>query len=356
MSHLADAAVTTQRRRRARGRPGRPDRATRRGRGRDHRRPAAALSALHEWAGGRSIETLAGGLRLSHSRTVRVVDRLAADGLARRARDPGDGRTVLVELTPAGRRRRGGARARAGALEASLWRLAPGERGAFAALAETLLGGATTGRRAAGAICRLCDAHACGHDEGRCPVTRAADRADERAAAAAGTLEPAPPVSPVAGGSVAVVVPDERLHVMSEQAARPARRPRRSGIRAGRPRARSTRIRNGSWAYANRSSGRMCRFTSIQVHNVLLRSRHCRRRRRSGRSRQPRARRATPRPAPGAGTEAERERALGHARAARARRCRPSRRRAARTAKPGHRREARGGAARGRARARRPCS
>ena len=139
----------------------------------------AALSALHEWAGGRSIDTLAGGLRLSHSRAVRVVDRLAADGLARRTPDPGDARTVLVELTPAGRR--AGQRvlaARAGALEASLSVLDAGERRAFAALAETLLGGATTGRRAAGAICRLCDAHACGHDEGRCPVTRAADAAE----------------------------------------------------------------------------------------------------------------------------------------------------------------------------------
>ena len=142
----------------------------------------AALAALHEWAGGRSIDTLAGGLRLSHSRTVRVIDRLAADGFARRARDPSDARSVLVELTPAGER--AGAQvlaARAAALEACFSVLGADERAAFAALAEALLGGATTSRRAAGAICRLCDAHACGHHEGRCPVTRAADAA-ERAA------------------------------------------------------------------------------------------------------------------------------------------------------------------------------
>jgi DNA-binding MarR family transcriptional regulator len=139
----------------------------------------AALAALHEWAGGRSIDTLAGGLRLSHSRTVRVIDRLAADGLARRTRDPGDARSVLVELTPAGQRK--GAQvlaARAAALEASFSALGAEERVAFAALAEMLLAGATTGRRAAGAICRFCDARACGHDEGRCPVTRAADAAE----------------------------------------------------------------------------------------------------------------------------------------------------------------------------------
>jgi hypothetical protein len=30
--------------------------------------------------------------------------------------------------------------------------------------------------RAAKETCRLCDAHACGHYDGTCPVTRAADR------------------------------------------------------------------------------------------------------------------------------------------------------------------------------------
>ena len=48
----------------------------------------AALAALHEWAGGRTIDTLAGGLRLSHSRTVRVVDRLESQGLATRGATP----------------------------------------------------------------------------------------------------------------------------------------------------------------------------------------------------------------------------------------------------------------------------
>ena len=62
----------------------------------------AALVSLHEWAGGRTVDTLSGGLRLSHSRTVRVVDRLADAGLATRERDPADGRGVLVRLTPAG--------------------------------------------------------------------------------------------------------------------------------------------------------------------------------------------------------------------------------------------------------------
>ena len=136
----------------------------------------AALAALHEWAGGRTIDTLAGGLRLSHSRTVRVVDRLASQGLATRSRDPADGRGVLVDLTAAGHA--AGIRvldARAAALDGAV---AGADRRALAEIAERTLARATTGRRAAGAICRLCDAHACGHHDGRCPVTRAADAAE----------------------------------------------------------------------------------------------------------------------------------------------------------------------------------
>jgi MarR family transcriptional regulator, negative regulator of the multidrug operon emrRAB len=146
----------------------------------------AALAALHEWAGGRTIETLAGGLRLSHSRTVRVIDRLEADGLAGRERDPADARNVLVQLTPAGRRvAREVLAARAAALETALEPLAGRERAALARLAEEALTAAATSRRAARAICRLCDAHACGHHDGRCPVTRGADAAERAAASRA---------------------------------------------------------------------------------------------------------------------------------------------------------------------------
>jgi DNA-binding MarR family transcriptional regulator len=146
----------------------------------------AALASLHQWAGGRTVDTLAGGLRLSHSRTVRVIDRLQAEGLATRERDPADGRGVLVRLTPAGER--AGAAvlaAREAALSTALEGLAPRDRRALAGLAERVLGGVTTGRRSAGAICRLCDGGACGHHEDRCPVTRAADAAEASASAAA---------------------------------------------------------------------------------------------------------------------------------------------------------------------------
>jgi MarR family transcriptional regulator, negative regulator of the multidrug operon emrRAB len=142
----------------------------------------AALASLHEWAGGRTVDTLAGGLRLSHSRTVRVIDRLEAEGLAQRERDPADGRGVLVRLTPAGDRAAAAVLvARESVLDAALRGLAPGDRTMLAGLAERVLGELTTGRRSAGAICRLCDGGACGHYEGRCPVTRAADAAEAAA-------------------------------------------------------------------------------------------------------------------------------------------------------------------------------
>ena len=145
--------------------------------------PAAALAALHEWAGDRPIQKLAHGLRLSHSRTVRVIDRLEADGLALRRADPADGRSVHVALTPAGEEvARRVLAARAEALQGALASLPPGDRAAFARLAEQVLEGFITGRRHAAATCRMCDAHACGHYDGRCPVTRGADRADEGAA------------------------------------------------------------------------------------------------------------------------------------------------------------------------------
>jgi len=111
-----------------------------------------------------------------------VIDRLEAEGLARRTRDPADGRSALVALTAAGTARAAQVlAARASVLHEALGPLAPDERAALARLSERVLERLITGRRHAGATCRLCDAHACGHDDGLCPVTRGADAA-ERAA------------------------------------------------------------------------------------------------------------------------------------------------------------------------------
>jgi DNA-binding MarR family transcriptional regulator len=160
----------------------------------------AALASLREWAGGRTVDTLAGGVRLSHSRTVRVIDRLEADGLAVRERDPADGRGVLVRLTPAGERAAERVlAAREAALTAALRGLAPGDRRRLAGLAEQVLGELTTGRRSARSNCRLCDSGACGHHDGRCPVTRAADAAEAAAAQSGGGKTPSPSSSQTSG-------------------------------------------------------------------------------------------------------------------------------------------------------------
>jgi MarR family transcriptional repressor of emrRAB len=145
----------------------------------------AALVSLAGYLYGSPIDSVRGPLGLTHSATVRVVDRLVAEGLARR-REGADRRSVAVELTPAGRTAAAdAARARAEVLDEALAALDPAERAQLARLHEKVLATLTDGRATAGHICRLCDSHACGHEEGRCPVTRAADAAEERLTARA---------------------------------------------------------------------------------------------------------------------------------------------------------------------------
>ena len=142
----------------------------------------AALVSLREWADGRSVEVLAEAMRVSHSRAVRVVDRLEAAGLARRESDPLDGRRALVRLEPAGRELAERAlEARSRVLRSAVAELEVADVRELERLLGALLGATTVDVRAAKQTCRLCDAHACGHYDGTCPVTRAADQ--RRAAA-----------------------------------------------------------------------------------------------------------------------------------------------------------------------------
>jgi MarR family transcriptional regulator, negative regulator of the multidrug operon emrRAB len=144
---------------------------------------AAALVSLAGYLDGSPIDAVRTPLGLTHSATVRVVDRLVAAGLAQR-REGADRRSVAVELTPAGQAAAEEAvRARRRALEEALAALDTGERAELARLHAKVLATLTDGRATAGHICRLCDSHACGHEEGRCPVTQAADAAEARAAA-----------------------------------------------------------------------------------------------------------------------------------------------------------------------------
>ena len=137
----------------------------------------AVLVSLAEWADGESVDVLAEAMRVSHSRAVRVVDRLEAAGLARRESDPSDGRRALVWLEPAGRELAARALdARARVLRSAIAGLDAADVGDLERLLGALLGTTTDDVRAARGTCRLCDAHACGHYDGACPVSHATAR------------------------------------------------------------------------------------------------------------------------------------------------------------------------------------
>lgn len=143
--------------------------------------PAAIVTLAHHRSG-RSVDQLARALEVSHSRAVRLVDAMEADGLAIREADPADRRAVIVMLSARGRRAaRGVLAARRAAVADALAPLTPAERRLLAGVAAKVLAAATHGREEAHVICRLCDSRACGHDSGRCPVTRAADAAEAEA-------------------------------------------------------------------------------------------------------------------------------------------------------------------------------
>jgi DNA-binding MarR family transcriptional regulator len=135
---------------------------------------APALVALSSWLDGGSIQQLRVVLDLTHSGAVRLVDRLESDGLVER-RAGTDGRTVALGVTDRGAELAATVRAeRAAAVEGVLAALGPDDRRVLEGVLEDLLGGVARGPAPPGRICRLCDAVACGHYEGRCPVTESA--------------------------------------------------------------------------------------------------------------------------------------------------------------------------------------
>src|SRR5690349_15154305 len=104
----------------------------------------AALVSLREWADGTSVDVLADAMRVSHSRAVRIVDRLEAAGLARREKDPNDGRRALVRLSPAGRTLADRARdARSRVLLTAITDLDPAQLRALEQALAVLLGATT---------------------------------------------------------------------------------------------------------------------------------------------------------------------------------------------------------------------
>ena len=123
----------------------------------------AALVLLGDLAGGGTIEELRKALGLTHSGTVRLVDRLVAGGLVER-RVGGDARSVSLHLSPSGRRTaRRVLAARETVLERALIALEPRQRVEFERMLEAMLAELGAPRES---VCRLCDSGVCG----RCPV------------------------------------------------------------------------------------------------------------------------------------------------------------------------------------------
>jgi MarR family transcriptional regulator, negative regulator of the multidrug operon emrRAB len=144
---------------------------------------ATALVALLDLARGGSIRALSRLIGISHSGTVRLVDRMAEDGLISRV--PGrDGRTVALTLTPRGRALASRIRAhRSAAIAAVLEGTTIAQRKQLASLCDIMIGNLVTARLSArredrdpagGALCRLCDPTACGRTVGTCPAASTA--------------------------------------------------------------------------------------------------------------------------------------------------------------------------------------
>jgi MarR family transcriptional regulator, negative regulator of the multidrug operon emrRAB len=137
---------------------------------------AEALVALYGRSAGGSIDALARVLGLSHSGTVRLVDRLAAGELVERRRGA-DHRSAAVYLTPEGRRAaRRVLATRATELHFALDVLTDDQQADLARLAGLVLGALGGPPGAERRLCRLCDLEACGRSRGRCPVAPARRR------------------------------------------------------------------------------------------------------------------------------------------------------------------------------------
>lgn len=117
---------------------------------------------------GISINTLRQILNMSHPGTVRLVDRLEADGHVERR--PGtDGRTLALFLTETGyERRKTILTERRNQLRIAYECLTSTEQEQLTKLLEKMLSALTTNQQRAYAICRLCEEEVCPGD--CCPV------------------------------------------------------------------------------------------------------------------------------------------------------------------------------------------
>lgn len=133
--------------------------------GRSGESPAALVVLGHQ--PGLSNEALSRLLGLTHTGSVRLIDRLVIDGLVERRASKADRRGVALFLTPAGETARREVLARREALMTSLIRgLGPDDRERLADLLAKLLQGVARDDVHKLHICRLCDGEACGD----CPI------------------------------------------------------------------------------------------------------------------------------------------------------------------------------------------
>lgn len=134
----------------------------------------SALVALTTFLERPTIQELSAVLGLTHSATVRLVDKLEARRLVER-RPTTDRRAVAVALTPDGRTV--GLQvlaARERILDEMLAPLSPADRTELTRLHERLLAGLVDAGAQPTRVCRMCEPVGCGHELGLCPVTEAA--------------------------------------------------------------------------------------------------------------------------------------------------------------------------------------
>lgn len=129
--------------------------------------PTASALALLAHKPGLSIRMLAVGVGLSHAGTVRLVDRLAMDGLIERRSHSTDGRARSLYLTPAGEAvSEEVLSARDKVLAAGLSVLIPGEVEVLCAISERVLRSRLENLEHSYRVCRLC----CYEDCNDCPI------------------------------------------------------------------------------------------------------------------------------------------------------------------------------------------
>jgi DNA-binding MarR family transcriptional regulator len=140
-----------------------------------------ALVALSTYLADRPLDEIAAAFGITASAVVRLVDRLEGEGLVQRRPGP-DGRRVSVRLTARGERRAKAILARREReLGQVLGTLSVSEQRELTRLHEKLLAQLPDDVPEATRVCRFCDVHACGHYDGRCPVTQGIDARGLRA-------------------------------------------------------------------------------------------------------------------------------------------------------------------------------